>query len=233
MNDAPEETLIRLVLLDESGLFRASLGRFLASHPGLKVTGQCGTSTEALNLLASVPPDVILLDFEFGPERGNDFITAARKAGYQGRFLIIAGKLDVRECAIALKLGASGIFLKSETAERLLQAIRLVAAGEVWIDQKVIHLLADRLADPPRLLDTQADGVVLEERERNVLLGIVGGFSNRKIGDRMGLSESSVKNVVQKLFAKAGVNTRSQLVRIALEGSLGVAASASARNNEH
>jgi DNA-binding NarL/FixJ family response regulator len=223
MNDQKEEIRIRLVLLDQHGLFRASLGRWLASEPDVEVTGECGTSAEALGILKGSSVDVVLLDFDVGTEHGNDFISEARQAGYQGRFLIVAGSADVRNSAVALKLGASGIFLKSEAPDRLVQAIRLVGDGGIWVDQSVIRLLAGQLLDRyPQLEDEKFRGR-LERRERDVLLGIVGGFTNRKIGDNMGLSESSVKNMVQRLFGKAGVRTRSQLVRAALEGSLGAA----------
>jgi DNA-binding NarL/FixJ family response regulator len=223
MNDQTQGNRICLVLLDELSLFRTSLGHFLASEPGFEVIGECGTSAEALEILKSSTADVVLLDFEVGTENGNDFMSAARQSGYQGRFLIVAGALDVRKSAMALKHGASGIFLKSEAPNRLLQALKVVANGAVWVDQKVIQVLADQLIDRYSQLGYQAPGMPLDDRERNVLLGILGGLSNRKIGDNMGLSESSVKNVVQRLFCKAGVKTRSQLVRVTLEGSLGIA----------
>ena len=162
---------------------------------------------------------MILLDFDLCSDPA-DFISTAREAGYEGRFLAIAGVVDARKSAIALNLGASGIFLKSEPPDRLAQAIRVVAAGDVWIDQKVIQSLAGELIDryrhrefePPRQLD---------EREGKVLRGILAGSSNRSIGEEMGLSESSVKNIVQRLFHKGGVKTRGQLVRMALEGAFG------------
>lgn len=223
MSDQTREIRIRLVLLDELGLFRASLGRFLASEAGFEVAGECGTPTEALEVLQRSTVDVVLLDFEIGTEHSNDFISAALKAGYPGRFLIVAGALDVRKSAIALKLGASGIFLKSEAPDRLVQAINLVANGGVWVDQKVIRLLADQLIDRYSQLGSEGLGKPLDDRARNVILGILGGLSNRKIGDNMGISESAVKNVIQQLFSKANVRTRSQLVRVALEGSLGFA----------
>jgi|HubBroStandDraft_6_1064221.scaffolds.fasta_scaffold189716_2 DNA-binding NarL/FixJ family response regulator len=221
MQEQTEEKRIRLVLLDDHGLFRASLGCLLASEPDFEVAGECGTSAEALEILKHSGVDIILLDFDLGSERGSEFISAVRKAGYQGRFLIVTGAPDARRSALALKLGASGIFLKSEAPDRLVQAIRLVAKGDVWVDQKVIQLLADQLVDRhPQPEDHGFDGP-FGDRERKVLLGILGGLTNKKIGDNMGLSESSVKNLVQRLFAKAGVKTRSQLVRVALEGSLG------------
>jgi len=211
---------IRIVLVDELGLFRASLAHFLASEPDFEVVGECGTSAEALDLLKNSTPDVFLLDFEVGTDHGTDFMAAARQVNYQGHFLIIAGVPDVMKSALSLKVGASGIFLKSGPPERLLSAIKVVADGGVWVDPKVIQLLADQLIDQRPAFgeaDKERRGTLLDERERNVLAGIVGGLSNRKIGDSLGLSESQVKNVIQRLFTKSGVRTRSQLVRAALE----------------
>jgi DNA-binding NarL/FixJ family response regulator len=186
-------------------------------------TSECGTSAEALGVIKASAVDVVLLDFDVGTEHGNDFISVARQAGYQGRFLIVAGSADVRNAAIALKLGASGVFLKSEPPDRLVQAIKLVADGGIWVDQTIIQRLADQLVDWYARPDAQGPRGPLDERERNVLLGILSGLTNRKIGDNMGLSESSVKNIVQRLFGKGHVKTRAQLVRVALEGSLGSA----------
>ena len=223
MGEQTGEHPIRLVLVDDHTLFRASLARFLASEPGLEVASECGTSSEALEALKNLTVDVVLLDFALGSERASDFMSAARQAGYQGRFLIVAGTTDPSNAALALKLGAAGIFLKSDAADRLVQAIRLVANGGVWVDQKMIQLLADRLVEERPYLADRASNTGLNDGERKVLLGILGGLTNKKIGGNMGLSESSVKAIVQRLFAKAGVRTRSQLVRVALEGSLAVA----------
>jgi DNA-binding NarL/FixJ family response regulator len=185
------------------------------------VVGECGTADGALAILNGSSVDIILLDLDLRTEPGDDLISAARRAGYQGRFLIIAEAIDTGGLARALKLAASGIFLKSEAPDRLVQAIRLVASGAVWIDQKVIQLLADQLADRSQL-DAQT-GNLLTEREEKVVLGILGGLTNRRIGDNLGLSESTIKSVLQQLFLRSGVRTRSQLVRMALEGSLGAA----------
>ena len=219
MREQTDENRIRLVLLDH-GLFRASLARLLASESDFEVVGECGTSAEALKMLNGSPVDVVLLDFDLGAEHSNDLISAARKAGYQGRFLIVAGTTDAERSAKALKFGASGIFLKSEAPERLVQAIRLIASGAVWVDQRIIQLLADQCLNQPRRGD-QDSGNALETREQRALLGILGGLTNRDIAEGMGISESSVKNVLQGLFSRTGVRKRSQLVRLALEGSLG------------
>lgn len=223
MNEQPARR-IRVLLIDVLGLFRASLGRYLSSEGDFEVAGECGSSTEALDILKRSPEesvDVILLDFDLGTERACDFIPAARSAGYQGRFLIVTGTAEVRDSALALKLGASGIFLKSEPPDRLVQVIRFITNGDIWIDRRVVDLLAREVIErlPPSGL--QISGEHLGWREQKVLLGILGGLSNRKIATTLAISESSVKNVIQHLFTRTGVRKRSQLVRIALEGSLG------------
>jgi len=218
MEQITAESAIRVILLDALGLSRASLARFLAAV-GFEISGECATSGEALDVLRHAAADVILLDFDLYADPA-EFISTAREAGYQGRFLAISSTVDARKSAVALKLGASGIFLKSEAPDRLVQAIRVVAAGDVWIDQKVIQSLAGELIDRDRVRGVNSPRQI-DDREKNVLLGILGGLSNRSIGEEMGLSESSVKNVVQRLFHKGGVKTRGQLVRMALEGAFG------------
>jgi DNA-binding NarL/FixJ family response regulator len=207
---APTEThgRIRLVLVDDEVLLRTCLSRVFASEPEFELVGECAAGSDAVELLRSAAADLALMDFDA-------FMSDALRAGCRGKFLVIAGAADARDYAHALKLGASGIFLKSESAPRLVHAARAVAHGEVWIDPHVIQLLADRVP-----LEGEPRSRSLTERERKVLDGIVGGLSNRKIGDSMGLSEGSVKGVVQQLFEKAGVRTRGQLVKIAMEHSL-------------
>jgi DNA-binding NarL/FixJ family response regulator len=223
MNE-PAGRTIRVLLMDALGLFRASLGRYLSSESGFEVAGECGTPAEALEILGgsiAQAVDIVLLDFDLGTEHACDFIPAARSVGYQGRFLIVAGAADARTSALALKLGASGVFLKSEPPERLVQAIRLVANGDIWVDRKVIQLLADQVLDRLPPSEVRISGEPLSDREQKVLVGILGGLSNRKIGENIGMSEGSVKNIIQQLFTRTGVRTRSQLVRVALEGPLG------------
>jgi DNA-binding NarL/FixJ family response regulator len=211
---------IRLVLLEGQALFRASLSGLLASRGGFEVVGEYGSSDEALEILSVSPVDVVLLDFDFETDGGDGFMSAARRRGYQGRFLILAGTVDARSSAMAINLGASGIFLKSEPPDRLVRAITFVANGAMWLDQAIIRLLADHSIERLRKPDDPKPGNALSDREQKVLLGVLGGLSNKKIGENLGVSEGTVKAAIQHLFHKTGVRTRSQLVRVALEGSL-------------
>lgn len=201
---------IRLMLLHPRVLFRTSLARLLATERDFELVAECANALEALQNQRDARPDVVLLDFN-GWE---DFVDEARNAGYQGKFLAIAEEIDAAPCARALSHGVSGIFLGSDSPARLVQAIRLVASGEAWVDRRVIQLLADRY---PQHEDLRLDG--LEERERAVIRGVLGGSTNRQIADQIGSSEATVKATLQHLFDKTGVRTRSQLVRIMLDGS--------------
>jgi DNA-binding NarL/FixJ family response regulator len=208
---------IRLLLLDDHVLFRESLSRLLESEPDFEMSGHCGTSSEALELLRRAAVDVILLDFDLGEDHGSQFISAARRAGYKGRILMVTAGMSAMESSYALQMGASGIFLKHNSPGNLAKAIRLVAAGEMWVDQRVIRAMADGV----RYGEEQSIRQSLTEREQEVLRGIFEGLSNKEIAAQIGVSESAVKATLQQLFQKTRVRTRSQLVRIALETSLG------------
>jgi len=206
---------IRLLLLDDHVLFREGLSRLLSSEPDFDMVAHCGTSTEALEILRRQPVDIILLDFDLGQENGSQFIPAARDAGFQGRILMITAGMSVTESSVALHLGASGIFLKHNSPATLAKAIRLVASGEMWVDQKVIQMMADGVQQRE-----EQPLHKLTEREQDVLRGIFEGLTNKEIAGQLGVSEGAVKATLQQLFHKTRVRTRSQLVRIALEASL-------------
>jgi len=218
-HEPEDDGRIRLLLLDKLALFRASLARLLASENGFEVAGEAGTAVEALEILHKSQVDIVLMDFDLGPDDASSFIGAARKAGYQGRFLIVAGAIDTERSARALRLGVAGVFLKSEAAERLVQAIRIVAAGSAWIDHRIVQLLAEQCLSNSSRQTVQT--FALDSREQRILQGILGGLPNRRIAAGMGLSESAIKKALQGLFARTGVRTRSQLVRRALESAWG------------
>ena len=207
----------RLLLVDDHLLFREGVGRLLASEPDFEIVGSCGTSDEALEVLEHAPADLILLDFDIGKDHGAHFISAARRTGYTGKILMVTAGMTAKESSLALKLGASGIFLKHNSPGSLAKAIRLVMAGEMWVDQKVIQLMVDEVQQT----EEAAPGPLLTEREQQVLQGVFEGLANKEIAARLGITESAVKACLQQLFHKTQVRTRSQLVRIALEGSLG------------
>lgn len=206
---------IRVLLLDDHILFREGLSRLLQSEPDFEIVGVCGTSVEVLEILSRVPVDVVLLDFDLGEDHGSQLISAARGGGYTGKILMVTAGMSAAESSVALKLGASGIFLKHNPPEALVKAIRLVVSGVVWVDERVIQLMADAVNQP----EEQEGHKRLTEREEQVLQAVFEGLTNKETAARLGVTESAVKATLQHLFQKTGVRTRSQLVRVAIEGS--------------
>jgi DNA-binding NarL/FixJ family response regulator len=208
---------IRLLLVDDHILFRDGLSRLLALEPDLQVVTCCGTAAEALDTVGREAVDIVLLDYDLGEDHGSHFLSSARRAGYTGKVLMVTAGMTAKESSTALHLGASGIFLKHNSPGTLAKAVRLIMGGEIWVDPKVIQLMADRVDQR----EEERVSPLLTEREQQVLRGIFEGLTNKEIGAQLGVTDGAVKATLQQLFQKTGVRTRSQLVRIALEGSLG------------
>jgi DNA-binding NarL/FixJ family response regulator len=208
---------IQLLLVDDHVLFRESLRRLLDSQDGFDVVGDCATKTEACAVVARCTVDVTLLDFDLAGHPGSECICALRQAGYEGRILMVTAGMTSHESSAALGLGASGIVLKHNSPSMLMQAIRTVAGGTTWVDPRAMQAMAERTRQSEHMHEPD---LVTTDREQRVLQGVFEGLTNKEIGARTGASESAVKGVLQQLFHKAGVRTRSQLVRIALERTL-------------
>jgi len=206
----------RLLLLDDHVLFRESLGRLLASEPEFEIAGLCGSPAEALQILRASSVDLVLLDFDLGAETAARFLAAASGGGYRGKILMVTAGMSTLDSALAWQSGISGILLKHSSPARLLEAIRAVAAGNVWIDEKAGAPAARSSARA----NASREGMHLTAREQQVLRSVLEGLSNKEIAFQIGVSQSSVKATLQQLFDKTGVRTRSQLVRIAIEQSL-------------
>ena len=145
MDEVHSHPRIRLVLLDDNILFRESLARLLVVERDLEVVAQCTIPAESLKVLNPDAVDVLLVRFAVA----KDFISCARRDGYDGKFLVIARDIDVKDTAAVLSRGASGVFLESEGPTRLIQAIRLTASGEVWVGRQVIESFSARPASEP------------------------------------------------------------------------------------
>jgi DNA-binding NarL/FixJ family response regulator len=182
------------------------------------MTAHCSSVAEATDILRRKPIDLVLLDHDLGRERGFEFITCARQIGFNGRILVVTAGMSDAESIQVLGLGISGIFLKHSSPALLVEAIRKVMIGETWLDQNCIQALVEAVKHPAK----SSYRAPFTERENQVLRGVFEGLSNKEIGARIGVSESSVKAALQQLFQKTGVRTRSQLVRIVLEEHRGL-----------
>ncbi len=202
---------IRILLVDDHALFREGLARLLGSEPDFEVVAHRDSIGSALEALSEQRVDLVLLDVDLGNERGLDFLMRARQQGFAGPVLVVTAGMTESEAALLIGQGAAGIFLKRDSTQLLAEGIRTVAGGRAWIDQSSLTALVGGV---PR---QQSNPGGLTERERHVLRGVFDGLANKEIASRLGISESAVKGLLQQMFHKTGVRTRSQLVRVALE----------------
>jgi two-component system nitrate/nitrite response regulator NarL len=204
--------IISLLLLDDHEMFRQGLARVLEKEPGLKVVAQCSSSAQALDALKRSGASMVLLDVDLGPERALDFVTHAKKGGFEGQILVVTAGISGQEAVQLVQAGVAGIIHKQHSTEALCNSIRQVAAGEVCIEQSYLSSLfrsvdQTKPQTQPRLTD----------RDKTVLRFIFHGLTNKDIAARLEISEGAVKASLRQLFDKLGVRTRAQLVKVALE----------------
>jgi DNA-binding NarL/FixJ family response regulator len=205
---------IRILLIDDHSLFRESLVRLLETVPDFEVVARCSTVAEGRQALVVSAVDVVLLDYDLGNEVGTDLLSRLGFRGSDTKVIMVTAGMGASATLDAVNAGVSGIVLKHSDPRHLVEAIHRVASGETWWDSGILRpaTAAGKVeGDPP------ARARSLTERQRHVLRSILDGLTNKEIAARLQASETSVKSTIQELFHKAGVRTRSQLVRVAIE----------------
>src|SRR5579864_1480140 len=124
---------IKILLVDDHGLFRESLSRLLQAEPDFRIAGTCASATEALAVLDREQIDVVLLDYDLGEEQGSNFLESAKKKGFTARILMVTAGMTDAGTLRALESGAAGIFLKHSPPAQLVEAIYKVMSGEMWL----------------------------------------------------------------------------------------------------
>jgi DNA-binding NarL/FixJ family response regulator len=200
--------------VDDHSLFRDSLSRLLQTEQGFRMVGSVATAAEALPIIEKQHPDIVLLDYDLCEEQGSVALDEIRRSGFKGRVLMVTAGMSDAATVRVLESGSEGIFLKHSSPDQLVEAIRRIMGGEPWLDPRAMRSL---IAGATGKSEEQRSSQVFTARERFVLQGVFEGLSNKEIAAQLQVSEGSVKAVMQQLFDKTGVRTRSQLVRIALE----------------
>ncbi|MFT4114414.1 response regulator [Silvibacterium sp.] len=206
---------IRLLLVDDHTLFREGIARLLEAEERLELIAHFASAREAIASSALDRSDVVLLDYDLGESNGLQLLQEMRGRRPEIKVLMVTAGLDQAAIAQALRDGASGIFLKHSAPTDLIQAILMIVRGGSWIDSSILSKLSAPVPSLPRQETRPA--LDLTTREQSVLNGVFEGLTNKEIATTMSISESYVKALLQQLFEKTGVRTRSQLVRVALE----------------
>lgn len=212
MGNNKTTTTIRLYLVDDHALFREGLIRLLSSEGSLELVGAAASPQEALDPLLKGDVDVLMLDYDLKGHSPVEFVLTLKASGFQGKILLVTAGLPDRDALELIRLGVSGIFHKQHATDDLIRSVWEVYEGKVLIEQNYLQTLMQAAVAENDVRPTK-----LTERERKIMRYLLEGLANKEIAAQLAVSETAVKASLQQLFAKTGVRTRSQLVRIALE----------------
>ena len=215
---------IRVVVADDHQVVRTGFAELLGTQPDFAVAGTACDGAEAVQVCRAVRPDVVLMDVRMP---GTDGIEATRQlAGPAAPRVLILTTFDLDEYVYdALRAGASGFLLKDVTAERLFDAVRIVAAGQALLAPTVTRRLISEFTQLRPQLDAAASAAAtalatLTPRETQVLRLMAEGLSNPEIARRLVVTEETVKTHVSRVLAKLGLRDRTQAVVTAYESGL-------------
>ena len=212
---------IRVLICDDQPLVRAGFRTILGSKRDIEVVGEAENGAEAVTLAERRRPDVILMDIRMPVLDGVEATRRLVADGTPARILVLT-TFDLDEYVhAAIRAGASGFLLKDVTPAKLLEAIRIVAAGDALLAPSVTRRLLERFATtlPPG----EASGDALAEltsRETEVLRLLAGGMSNAEIASELVVSEATVKTHISSVLRKLGLRDRVQAVIVAYESGL-------------
>jgi two-component system nitrate/nitrite response regulator NarL len=213
--------VIRVLISDRGPIFRDGLQALLQSESDLTVVGQASMGLEALELVRTLEPDVLMIELE--PRRsGLDVVRKLSAAGSPVRTIVLAAAIERPDIITALQAGARGVFLKDSTTSLLFRCIRSVMKGEYWIGREGVADLVSVLSSvrPETPAGAPKPNFGLTGRETQILLAVVEGLTNRQIAQQLSISHDTVKHHVRKVFAKVGVSKRVELAVFAMNNRL-------------
>ena len=212
---SPEQ--IRIVIVNSQTLIRAGLKCLLESQPEFKVVGETGKSFDAMEIVSSLKPDIILLKLDPSSSIDLDLIQKFIKTSNYSKIILLArsDENEDQDLVKAIQEGVLGIVLKNQTPDILFNAIQKVHAGEAWIERSMMANLLNGLNSSRYFIDQDpiTESISqLSPRERDVIQQIGQGRKNSQIADALCLSETTVRHHLTSVYSKLGVSDRLELL---------------------
>ena len=205
----PHARPIRLVIVDDSPLIRAGLRAVMEGNATVEIVGEAGTAEQGMAAVMRHSPDVVLLDLRLPDRSGLTVCSEIVRRRPDTRILILTSSTDERRVHEAIALGANGYLLKENDGASLVAAITKVAAGHSVLDPSIADQMVNLMkrGNEPTIAERLS---VLSPQERRVLALLAEGLTNKGIGERLGLTEKTVKNYLSNIFDKLHLSNRAQ-----------------------
>lgn len=216
MNAPAATNPIRVLLIDDSPIIRLGLRSALEDYADISIVAEAGTAADGLAALTKHKPDVVLLDLHLPDKSGLQVCRELLKQRPQTKVLVLTSSSNERNVQEALSAGARGYLLKDNDGAALANGLRTVAAGQPVLDpsmaSQVLNLVKNRG-------EMTAAGKLsqLSPQERRVVAYLAEGLTNKEIGDRLGLTEKTVKNYLATIFSKLNISRRTQAAALFVE----------------
>lgn len=216
----PAGARITVAIADDHPIFREGLQRLLEAEPDLQVVGTAADGHEAVELVMTAGPDILLLDLAMPRYPGLEVLRELRRRDVPSRPIVLTAAIDEAQSVEALRLGARGIVLKDTATSLLIKCIRLVMDGQFWVGREAVSTLVGALRHAPAAREEGSAPFGLTPRQLDIVRAVASGATNREIAAQFGISEDTVKQHVTSAFDKCGVSSRVELALFAVNHKL-------------
>jgi DNA-binding NarL/FixJ family response regulator len=207
------------LVADDHAIFRDGLRKLLEAADDVQIVGEAANGVECTKMLQKYKPDILLLDLRMPEKDGLGVLEETNFDLLGTRVIILTAAEDDRDVVRAMRLGARGVVLKQSASALLLKSIRKVSDGEIWLDNRMTAEVIDAFKKSAEL-GQRREKPLLSDREKEIVQLVAQGFRNREIGEKLFISEQTVKNHLHNIFDKLGVSDRLELALYAIHHRL-------------
>ena len=216
MSTSPSSDVIRVILADDHLVVRAGLKALLGSKKDIEVVGEATNGRDALALVERLAPHVAVLDLDMPQMDGLAATKELVSRGSATRVLILTMHTEEEYLVTLLEAGAAGYLMKNAADRELADAVRAIAAGDVYVQASASRTLARAVSRRNEHVEERDRYQQLSERERDVLVLVAGGYSASEIGEKLFISPKTVETYKQRISEKMGLSHRADYVQLCL-----------------
>lgn len=221
---------IRILIADDHPIVRDGLRKLLSFESDFDIVGEASNGQEAIKLVHSLKPDILLLDLRMPELDGIATLHALQADPSTTKVIVITASDERTDYVRAMRLGSRGILLKQTSPDLITKSIRKVHAGEIWLDRETTAAVMDSFSNTPGATNAHSpqpkvpsksrDRSPLSARELEIVQLVAQGYKNKEMAEKMFISEQTVKNHLHNIFDKLNVSDRLELALYAIHNNL-------------